>query len=94
MSGFFLLKYGTDHPHLRRQDSDILHMKPHTTRRKFRTIQRMTKISHSEAPPTDHTPQTEVEQEQYVEMKGSQEYLNNISSESDEDEYCRMEPVK
>ena len=38
LAGFYLLKYGTDAPRLVRQDSDIKHMRHHTTARVYRKI--------------------------------------------------------
>ena len=91
LSGFFLLKYGTDQPRLRRQDSDILHIKHHTTRRKFRNIQKITK--ELEAPPTDPAHSSEDEKDDYVPMKPGFTQ-DDGSSSSDEDGYCHMEKVK
>ena len=93
LSGFFLLKYGTDQPLLRRQDSDIQHMKHHTTKRKFRNIEKITK--ELEATPTGHAhpgEEDEEERDDYVPMKPGFTQEADTSS-SDEDGYCHMEKV-
>ncbi|CAI8014338.1 Switch-associated protein 70 [Geodia barretti] len=93
LSGFFLLKYGTDQPLLRRQDSDIQHMKHHTTKRKFRNIEKITK--ELEATPTGHahSEEDDDERDDYVPMKPGYTHEGD-SSTSDEDGYCHMEKVK
>ena len=97
LSGFFLLKYGTNQPLLRRQDSDIRQMKHHTTKKKFRTIQKITKISENTTPTsptrqgTEEEEEEEGEQDDYVHMRPGTEMFNSSSEEEEEDGYCHME---
>ena len=93
LSGFFLLKYGTDQPILRRQDSDIQHIKHHTTRRQFRNIVKITK--ELEAPPTGSAhSDDEDEKDDYVPMKPGFTRETVSSSSDEEDGYCHMERAK